>query len=108
MRNVQYPSYLALLESGELEKRIDKSMRLLSHCTLCPRECEVDRAKGELGECQTSSTARIRPTTVKNTLFVVAEDQVLYSFQDVICIVSSVRMPILARKITVRWYPQKK
>jgi len=59
MRNVQYPSNLALLESGELEKRIDSSIRLLSHCTLCPWECVVDRTEGELGECQTSSTARI-------------------------------------------------
>ncbi len=59
MRNVQYPSYFALLTSGELEKRIKSAHSLLSHCTLCPWECGVDRAGGELGECHTGSTARV-------------------------------------------------
>jgi putative pyruvate formate lyase activating enzyme len=59
MRNAQYPSYFALLASGELEKRIKTAYSLLSHCTLCPWECGVDRTGGELGECQTSSTARV-------------------------------------------------
>lgn len=59
MRNVQYPSYFDLLTSGELENRIESAHGLLSHCTLCPWKCGVDRTGGELGECQTGSTARV-------------------------------------------------
>ena len=59
MSNAQYPSYLTLLASGELEKRIKSAQSLLSQCMLCPWKCGVDRIAGELGECQTGSTARI-------------------------------------------------
>ncbi len=59
MSNVQYPSYLTLLASGELEKRIKSAHGLLSHCMLCPWKCGVDRIAGELGECKTGSTARV-------------------------------------------------
>ena len=59
MSNIQYPSYLTLLASGELEKRIKSTHSLLSHCMLCPWKCGVDRIGGELGECQTGSTARV-------------------------------------------------
>ena len=59
MSNIQYPSYLTLLASGELEKRIKSAHSLLSHCMLCPWKCGIDRLAGELGECQTGSTARV-------------------------------------------------
>jgi putative pyruvate formate lyase activating enzyme len=59
MNNNQYPSYFTLLASGELEKRIKSAHSLLSDCTLCPWDCGVDRIKGEMGECQTDSTARV-------------------------------------------------
>jgi putative pyruvate formate lyase activating enzyme len=45
------PSYLALLESGELARRADEAMALLSSCAVCPRNCGVDRTEGERGYC---------------------------------------------------------
>ncbi|HIE09330.1 MAG TPA: radical SAM protein [Armatimonadetes bacterium] len=53
MRERKQPSYLALLESGELDRRIDALYELLSPCRLCPRECGVDRLRDERGFCRT-------------------------------------------------------
>ncbi|MBC7360978.1 MAG: radical SAM protein [Candidatus Aminicenantes bacterium] len=42
---------------------IDRALAYLSpfeaSCTLCPRNCRVDRTKGQTGVCQTSSQARV-------------------------------------------------
>jgi len=54
-----YPAYVRLLETGELAQRISSVRNILKRCTLCPWECGVDRASGELGECQTGSVARV-------------------------------------------------
>jgi len=48
----RYPSYLNLLESGELEKRVEALYSLLEECSLCPNNCGVNRLKGEKGICQ--------------------------------------------------------
>jgi len=45
------PSYLALHETGELAQRADEAMALLSYCTVCPRNCRVDRTGGDGGYC---------------------------------------------------------
>jgi putative pyruvate formate lyase activating enzyme len=37
------PSYLPLHECGELKRRADLALALLRECTVCPRECRVDR-----------------------------------------------------------------
>ncbi len=44
-------SYLALYESGELQKRAEKLWEFLKSCKLCPRRCGVDRTLGEKGYC---------------------------------------------------------
>jgi putative pyruvate formate lyase activating enzyme len=54
-----YPAYVRLLETGELTRRTLSARDILKHCTLCPWKCGVDRTGGELGECQTGSTARV-------------------------------------------------
>jgi putative pyruvate formate lyase activating enzyme len=46
------PSYLTLHGTGELQRRITALGRLLSPCTLCPRNCRVNRLSGELGLCK--------------------------------------------------------
>jgi len=48
---VQRPSYLALAESGELERRVERAWEVLSSCRLCQRGCGVDRTCGETGYC---------------------------------------------------------
>src|SRR5262245_31913408 len=45
------PSYLSLLESGELEDRVERLYRLLAACTVCPRDCGNDRLAGVLASC---------------------------------------------------------
>jgi putative pyruvate formate lyase activating enzyme len=46
------PSYLDLLESGELDRRIDVLYSILESCRLCPRRCGVNRLRGERGYCR--------------------------------------------------------
>lgn len=46
------PSYLNIAKEVLLEK-IDSLEKILKRCTLCPRNCEVDRTAGEKGFCRT-------------------------------------------------------
>ena len=45
------PAYLDLLLSGDLEKRAADFQLRLKACDLCPRDCGVNRTKGEVGVC---------------------------------------------------------
>ncbi len=51
------PSYIRLYESGELSRRAAALKEILSDCTLCPRDCHVDRTAGELGVCKVGANA---------------------------------------------------
>jgi putative pyruvate formate lyase activating enzyme len=46
------PPYLDLYKTGELQKRISCLNHILVKCELCPRGCQVNRLKGELGFCR--------------------------------------------------------
>ncbi len=43
----------------KLEQKIDRLNRILLKCTLCPRECKVNRIKGERGYCGGGKDARV-------------------------------------------------
>ena len=45
------PSYIKLFRNGELKARADDAYNNLTSCTSCPRDCKVDRIKGEYGIC---------------------------------------------------------
>ncbi|MDQ2920865.1 MAG: radical SAM protein [Acidobacteriota bacterium] len=45
------PSYLRLLETGELAKRVEALESLLERCTVCPRDCLNNRLKDEIAAC---------------------------------------------------------
>lgn len=45
------PTYLNLLESGELLNRVRTAYSALKSCELCPRKCKVNRLAGEKGFC---------------------------------------------------------
>ncbi|MDP2797010.1 MAG: radical SAM protein [Methanoregula sp.] len=45
--------YIALFESGDLAERIDRACDLLKSCTVCPRQCRVNRTRNEKGYCRT-------------------------------------------------------
>lgn len=47
----QAPVYLETYREGLLENKIAKARRLLASCTVCPRNCKVNRIEGERGFC---------------------------------------------------------
>jgi len=53
------PAYLALHRNGELKNRYLTLREMMVDCKLCPRECRVNRLKGEEGVCGSTSTLKI-------------------------------------------------
>ena len=51
------PVYLETKRRGTLRDKINQARAVLKSCTLCPRECEVDRLADELGDCRTPENA---------------------------------------------------
>jgi putative pyruvate formate lyase activating enzyme len=45
------PSYKKISDE-EFTKRLSQADEILKSCTSCPRNCLVDRARGELGTCK--------------------------------------------------------
>jgi putative pyruvate formate lyase activating enzyme len=45
------PSYLGLLETGELERRVQALEAMLESCTVCPLDCRNNRLQNELARC---------------------------------------------------------
>jgi len=52
-------SYRVLHEKGLLKERASTSLRLLEECRLCPRQCGVNRIRGETGFCKTGRYAKV-------------------------------------------------
>jgi len=48
------PEYLSLYKSGELQKRVVRLESRLTSCDICPRNCGVNRLKGERGFCNSA------------------------------------------------------
>jgi putative pyruvate formate lyase activating enzyme len=46
------PVYLKTHREGLLEEKIVKAQRLLESCSVCPRDCKVNRIEGERGFCR--------------------------------------------------------
>jgi putative pyruvate formate lyase activating enzyme len=47
-------AYLELYQSGKLRERIDAAVSLLKSCSVCPRNCGVNRLAGDAGKCRTT------------------------------------------------------
>lgn len=54
-----YPGFLALEREGLLTDRIEKLYAVYENCHLCPRNCRVNRIKGETGVCQATAKVKI-------------------------------------------------
>ena len=52
-----HPAYEKLEQEGKFAQRIKEAYAIFEHCQLCPRECGVNRQKGERGFCR----APVRP-----------------------------------------------
>ena len=53
------PGYMKLWYSGEIRKKAEAARALLSSCALCPRNCRVNRLKGEKGFCGQGPRAKV-------------------------------------------------
>jgi putative pyruvate formate lyase activating enzyme len=51
------PAYLALYETGELARRVDRAIASLHQCRVCPRDCDVDRLADKYAFCKTGRHA---------------------------------------------------
>jgi putative pyruvate formate lyase activating enzyme len=47
------PAYIETYRNGLLKEKIKSATEMLNGCTLCPRECNVDRLSGDSGICKT-------------------------------------------------------
>ncbi|MBM3250528.1 MAG: radical SAM protein [Candidatus Omnitrophica bacterium] len=54
-----YPSYLEACQNGNLTRLAEKASRMLESCAICPRNCRVNRRKGEKGYCKTALLPRV-------------------------------------------------
>jgi putative pyruvate formate lyase activating enzyme len=45
------PNYLKLLQTGELERRVERLEALLASCTICPKDCGNNRLADEIAAC---------------------------------------------------------
>jgi len=52
-----HPAYEKLEQEGKLAERIEQAYAIFEECELCPRQCGVNRQKGERGFCR----APVRP-----------------------------------------------
>lgn len=53
------PAYIETFKKGSLASKIQKAREILKCCTLCPRQCKVDRTTGETGVCKTGERAYV-------------------------------------------------
>jgi putative pyruvate formate lyase activating enzyme len=53
------PAYIALWGSGELSRRVELGVKKLGDCTLCPRNCQVNRLQDKAKVCRTGRYASV-------------------------------------------------
>jgi putative pyruvate formate lyase activating enzyme len=51
------PAFIDAYKTGALKQNMARAERVLKDCTLCPRQCHVDRTSGETGICSTGNRA---------------------------------------------------
>ena len=59
MQGENTPSYIQTYRNGELAEKIRQAYDILVNCTLCPRQCHVDRLSGETGVCRTGRYMKV-------------------------------------------------
>jgi putative pyruvate formate lyase activating enzyme len=57
------PSYMRLLETGELERRVCELEAMLESCRVCPRDCLNNRLKDEIAACYSGRLAVVSSYT---------------------------------------------
>jgi len=55
----EYPSYIELEKKGKLSERVEKLYSIYENCSLCPRDCRVNRKQGKTGRCRSNSRVKV-------------------------------------------------
>lgn len=55
----QIPNYRLAFENNLIDYKIDQAYEIIKNCTLCPRNCKINRLENELGICNTGKHAKI-------------------------------------------------
>jgi len=58
-KEIWIPAYEKLEEEGELARRIEEAYVIFESCRCCPRQCGVNRKKGERGFCRAPYRAMV-------------------------------------------------
>jgi len=53
------PAYLRTYEEGRLREKVEEALEALRDCTLCPRDCHVDRLANRFAVCRVGRYARV-------------------------------------------------
>lgn len=53
------PVYLKTHEEGRLRAKVDEALEALRSCTLCPRDCRIDRLANKFAVCKSGRYARV-------------------------------------------------
>lgn len=53
------PVYLKTYENGEFEKKINLAFQKLENCSICPRNCGINRLKSEKGICSSGYLPKV-------------------------------------------------
>ena len=53
------PKYIKAHQDGTLQKKADQLYQALANCDICPRNCRIDRLRGQIGFCRTAKQARV-------------------------------------------------
>jgi len=53
------PGYIRARQTGRLKQAVQQALDMLSSCTLCPRQCRVDRTGDETGYCGAGRQAKV-------------------------------------------------
>ncbi len=53
------PAYIETARQGKLKDKVQQAFDIIRECTLCPRNCGVDRLSDQTGVCRTGARARV-------------------------------------------------
>jgi len=53
------PAYVKTYEEGRLKEKVEEALELLRPCTVCPRNCRVDRLADQRAACHSGRLARV-------------------------------------------------
>lgn len=53
------PAYVEAFHRSKLHAKADQAVAVMENCTLCPRQCGVNRLAGETGYCKIGAKARV-------------------------------------------------